>query len=59
MRVCRCINHYESVFSAGANAKTATNNLPILPVLGFRANIIVLIQILQIKEKAILTPSSL
>jgi len=27
-------NHYEFVLSAGAKAKTVTNNLPILSVLG-------------------------
>jgi hypothetical protein len=35
-----CKNHYKFVLSAGAKAKTVTNNLPILSVLGFRCNII-------------------
>ena len=34
MRVSGCIDYYESVLSAGAKAKTVTNNLPILSVLG-------------------------
>ena len=29
-------NHYKFVLGAGAKAKTVTNNLPILSVLGFR-----------------------
>ena len=33
MRVSGCRNHYEFVLSAGAKAKTVTNNLPILSVL--------------------------
>ena len=36
MRVSGCNNHYESVLSAGAKAKSVTNNLPILSVLAFR-----------------------
>jgi hypothetical protein len=36
MRVSGCKNHYESVLSAGAKAKSVTNNLPILSVLAFR-----------------------
>jgi hypothetical protein len=36
MRVSGCINHYKAVLGAGAKAKTVTNNLPILSVLGFR-----------------------
>jgi hypothetical protein len=32
-RVSRCNGHYEFVLSAGAKAKTVTNNLPILSVL--------------------------
>jgi hypothetical protein len=32
--VSGCKNHYESVLSAGAKARTVTNNLPILSVLG-------------------------
>ena len=38
MRVSGCKNHYKFVFSAGAKAKSVTNNLPILSVLGFRSN---------------------
>jgi hypothetical protein len=38
MRVSGCNNQYESVLSAGAKAKSVTNNLPILSVLGVRAN---------------------
>jgi hypothetical protein len=34
MRVSGCKNHYEFVLGAGAKAKTMTNNLPILSVLG-------------------------
>jgi hypothetical protein len=37
MRVSGCRNCYESVSSAGAKAKTVTNNLPILSVLAVRA----------------------
>ena len=37
MRVSGCNNHYKYVLSAGAKAKSVTNNLPILSVLGFRA----------------------
>ena len=33
MRVSGCSNHYESVLSAGAKAKSVTSNLPILSVL--------------------------
>jgi hypothetical protein len=33
MRVSGYNNHYKSVLSAGAKAKTVTNNLPILSVL--------------------------
>jgi len=38
MRVSGCNSRYESVLSAGAKAKSVTNNLPILSVLGFRCN---------------------
>jgi hypothetical protein len=34
MRVSGCNNHYKFVFGAGAKAKSVTNNLPILSVLG-------------------------
>jgi hypothetical protein len=34
MRVSGCIYHYKAVLGAGAKAKTVTNNLPILSVLG-------------------------
>jgi hypothetical protein len=37
MRVSGCNNHYEFVLGAGAKAKTVTNNLPLLSVLGFGA----------------------
>ena len=33
MRVSGCNNHYKFVLSAGAKAKSVTNNLPILSVL--------------------------
>jgi hypothetical protein len=33
MRESGCKNHYEFVLSAGAKAKSVTNNLPILSVL--------------------------
>jgi hypothetical protein len=33
MRASGCSNHYKFVLSAGAKAKTVTNNLPILSVL--------------------------
>jgi len=36
MRVSGCNNHYKFVLSAGAKAKSVTNNLPILSVLAFR-----------------------
>jgi hypothetical protein len=36
MRVSGCNRHYESVLSAGVKAKSVTNNLPILSVLGGR-----------------------
>jgi hypothetical protein len=39
MRVSGCNNHYEFILSAEAKAKTVTNNLPILSVLAFRANL--------------------
>ena len=38
MRVSGCNNHYKFVLSAGAKAKSVTNNLPILSVL---ANVVV------------------
>ena len=34
MRVSGCNGHYKFVLSAGAKAKSVTNNLPILSVLG-------------------------
>ena len=34
MRESRCIGHYEFVLGGGAKAKSVTNNLPILSVLG-------------------------
>jgi len=34
MRVSGCKNHYKFVLNAGAKAKSVTNNLPILSVLG-------------------------
>ena len=34
MRVSGCNNHYQFVLNAGAKAKSVTNNLPILSVLG-------------------------
>ena len=34
MRVSGCNDHYEFVLSAGVKAKSVTNNLPILSVLG-------------------------
>jgi len=34
MRVSGCIYYYKTVLSAGAKAKSVTNNLPILSVLG-------------------------
>ena len=34
MRVSGCNDHYKFVLGAGAKAKTVTNNLPILSVLG-------------------------
>jgi len=37
MRVSGCNGHYKFVLSAGAKAKSVTNNLPILSVLGFRS----------------------
>ena len=39
MRVSGCNNHYKFVLGAGAKAKSVTNNLPILSVLAFRANL--------------------
>jgi hypothetical protein len=36
MRVSGCNGHYESVLGAGVKAKSVTNNLPLLSVLGFR-----------------------
>ena len=41
MRVSGCRNHYKFVFDAGAKAKTVTNNLPILSVLGGRSLLII------------------
>jgi hypothetical protein len=40
MRVSWCNGHYEFVLGAGAKAKSVTNNLPLLSVLGGRSNII-------------------
>jgi hypothetical protein len=37
MRVSGCKNHYKFVLGAGAKAKSVTNNLPILSVLGLRS----------------------
>jgi len=37
MRVSVCNSHYEFVLRAGAKAKSVTNNLPILSVLGGRS----------------------
>jgi len=37
MRVSGCNGHYEFVLGAGAKAKSVTNNLPILSVLGGRS----------------------
>jgi hypothetical protein len=34
MRVSGCKSHYKAVLGVGANAKSVTNNLPILSVLG-------------------------
>jgi hypothetical protein len=39
MRVSGFSSHYESVLRAGAKAKSVTNNLPILSVLGGRSNV--------------------
>ncbi len=39
MRVSGCNDHYKFVLGAGAKAKSVTNNLPILSVLGFRARL--------------------
>jgi len=39
MSVSGCKNHYKSVLSAGAKAKSVTNNLPILSVLGVRSTL--------------------
>jgi len=39
MRESGCNNHYKFILSAGAKAKSVTNNLPILSVLGGRSNI--------------------
>jgi hypothetical protein len=36
MRVSGCQNQYKTVLGAGAKAKSKTNNLPILSVLGGR-----------------------
>ena len=38
MRVSGCKKYYKFVLSAGAKAKSVTNNLPILSVLAFRAD---------------------
>jgi hypothetical protein len=38
MRVSGCNGHYEVVLVAGAKAKSVTNNLPLLSVLGGRSN---------------------
>jgi len=39
MRVSGCMNHYKFVLSAGAKAKSVTNNLPILSVLCLGVNL--------------------
>ena len=39
--VSGCNGHYKFVLGAGVTAKTVTNNLPILSVLAFRANVTV------------------
>jgi hypothetical protein len=36
----RGINHYKSALGVGAKAKSVTNNLPLLSVLGGRSNLI-------------------
>jgi hypothetical protein len=41
MRVSRCNNHYKFVIGARAKAKSVTNNLPILSVLGGRSNLLI------------------
>jgi hypothetical protein len=38
MRVSGCNGHYEFVLGAEAKAKTVTNNLPLLSVLGGRSH---------------------
>ena len=38
MCVSGCNDHYKFVLGAGAKAKSVTNNLPILSVLGFRCS---------------------
>jgi hypothetical protein len=49
MRVSGYNNHYEFVMSAGAKAKSVTNNLPILSVLGGRS-ILLMINLIRIQN---------
>jgi hypothetical protein len=46
MRVSGCKNHYKIIMEAGAKAKTVTNNLPILSVLG---GVILLVELILIR----------
>jgi hypothetical protein len=48
MRVSGCNGHYESVLGAGAKAKSVTNNLPLLSVLGGRRIIYMLLILLYL-----------
>jgi len=41
MSVSGCKNHYKFVLGAGAKAKSVTNNLPILSVLGGRSDVLI------------------
>jgi hypothetical protein len=49
MRVSGCNGHYEFVLGAGAKAKSVTNNLPLLSVLGGRSNVILVMIVLSLK----------
>ena len=65
MRVSGCNGHYEFVLSAGAKAKSVTNNLPILSVLGLgeilklsRCQITVSLKLCLIIRRVVLAGSS-
>jgi hypothetical protein len=57
MRESGCDGHYEFALVAGAKAKTVTNNLPLLSVLGFRSYIFVMIYNIIFAQKLLFMQS--